>query len=67
MFLQTILCLMSELELIDSFPIWKAVLWCFYPMGAFLLFGLIASGLPDDDDDFGGGKMIRALQPVRAR
>ena len=58
---------MSELQLFDSIPIWKAVLWCFYPMAAFALFGLILSSLPDDDDDFGGGKMIPALLPVRAR
>ena len=58
---------MSELQLVDSFPIWKAVLWCFYPMALLILVGLIARGLPDDDDDFGGGKMIPALLPVRAR
>ena len=58
---------MSELQFVDSIPAWKAVLWCFYPMVAFALVRLIASALPDDDDDFGGGKMIPALQPVRAR
>ncbi len=58
---------MSELQLLDSFPIWKAVLWCLYPIGTLILFELILSGLPDDDDDFGGGKMIPALQPVRSR
>ena len=58
---------MSELQLIDSFPIWKAVLWCLYPFTALVLVELIARALPNDDDDFGGGKMIPALQPVRAR
>ena len=58
---------MSELQLVESFPFWKAVLWCFYPITALLLVELIARSFPDDDDDFGGGKMIRALQPVRAR
>tara|TARA_Y100001968_G_C18880306_1_gene491426 strand:- start:314 stop:490 length:177 start_codon:yes stop_codon:yes gene_type:complete len=58
---------MSELQLVDSFPIWKAVLWCFYPMAALVVVELIARIIPDDDDDFGGGKMIRALQPVRAK
>ena len=58
---------MPELQLIDSFPIWKAVLWCFYPMAALVLVELISRALPDDDDDFGGGKMISALQPVRAK
>ena len=58
---------MSELQLVDSFPIWKAVLWCVYPIAALVLIELIVRSFPDDDDDFGGGKMIRALQPVRAR
>ena len=58
---------MSELQLVDSFPIWKAVLWCFYPMVVFALVGLIAGSFPDDDDDLGGGKMIPALLPIRAR
>ncbi len=58
---------MSQLQLVDSFPYWKAVLWCFYPMVALFLFELIVRSFPDDDDDFGGGKMIRALEPVRVR
>ena len=58
---------MSELQFVDSFPVWKAVLWCLYPMAALVVVELIVRSLPDDDDDFGGGKMIRALQPVRAR
>ena len=58
---------MSELQLVDSFPTWKAVLWCFYPFAALALVELIARGLPDDDDDYGGGKMIPALQPVRTK
>ena len=58
---------MTELQLVDSFPIWKAVLWCFYPMAAVVIVELISRIIPDDDDDFGGGKMIRALQPVRAK
>ena len=58
---------MSELQLVDSFPIWKAVVWCLYPMAALALVELIARALPDDDDDFDGGKMIPALQPIRVR
>ena len=58
---------MSELQLVDSFPIWKAVLWCLYPMVFTILLELISRVLPDDDDDFGGGKMIPAYQPVRTR
>ena len=58
---------MSELQLFDAFPIWKAALWCLYPMAVLVLVELIIRDLPDDDDDFGGGKMIPAYQPVRAR
>ena len=58
---------MSELQLVDSFPFWKAVLWCFYPMTALVIIELVARALPDDDDDFGGGKMIPVLRPVRAK
>ena len=58
---------MSELQLVDSFPIWKSVLWCLYPMSVLVLIELIVRFGPDDDDDFGGGKMIHALQPVRSR
>ena len=58
---------MSELQIVDSFPFWKAVLWCFYPMAVLVLMELIARSLPDDDDDFGGGKMLRVLQPVRVK
>ena len=58
---------MSELQLVDSFPIWKAVLWCFYPMAVLVFVELVARAFQGDDDDFGGGKMISAMQPVRAR
>ena len=58
---------MSELQFVDSFPIWKAVLWCFYPMVGLALIELISAAFPDDDDDFGGGKMIPVYQAVRAR
>ena len=58
---------MSEIQLVESFPILKAVLWCFCPIAALVLVELIASALPNDDDDFGGGKMIPVMQPVRSR
>ena len=47
----------------DSFPIWKAVLWCFYPMSALVaieMFFLVADD--DDDDDEGGGVMTPVYQ-----
>ena len=47
----------------DSFPIWKAVLWCFYPMSALVaieMFYRVADD--DDDDDEGGGVMTPVYQ-----
>ena len=47
----------------DSFPIWKAVLWCFYPMSALVaieMFFRVADD--DDDDDEGGGVMTPVYQ-----
>ena len=58
---------MPEIQLVDSFPMWKAVLWCFYPMAALVLVELVARALLDDDDDFGGGKMIPVYKPVRVK
>ena len=58
---------MSELQLVDSFPIWKALLWCLYPITALLLLELLVRALPDDDDDFIGGKMTPVYQAVRAK
>ena len=46
---------------LDSFPAWKAILWCFYPMATLVLLELLARQI-DDDDDQDGGKMIPALQ-----
>tara|TARA_B100000214_G_C23827626_1_gene562677 strand:- start:214 stop:390 length:177 start_codon:yes stop_codon:yes gene_type:complete len=52
---------MSEIQVAtDTFPIWKAVLWIFYPMTTFVLVELLLRGFDDDDDDQGGGIM----QPV---
>tara|TARA_B100001989_G_C24369351_1_gene378591 strand:- start:460 stop:657 length:198 start_codon:yes stop_codon:yes gene_type:complete len=59
---------MSEFQIAaDSFPIWKALLWVFYPM--FVLVAvevLLRSVNDDDDDDFGGGRGVRVteLQPA---
>ncbi len=46
---------------VDSFPTWKAILWCFYPIATLLLLELLARQI-DDDDDQDGGKMIPAIQ-----
>ena len=46
---------------VDSFPIWKAILWIFYPMAALVMFELLLRGFDDDDDD-DGGKGIRIFK-----
>ena len=53
---------MSEFQVaVDTFPIWKAVLWIFYPMTALVMVELLLRGFDDDDDDE-GGKGIRIRQ-----
>ena len=50
---------MGELQTaVDTFPIWKAVLWIFYPMAILVTVELLLRGFDDDDDD-DGGKGIR--------
>jgi hypothetical protein len=50
---------MSEFQVAaDTFPIWKAVLWIFYPMAALVMMELLLRGFDDDD----GGKGIRIRQ-----
>jgi hypothetical protein len=53
---------------VDTFPIWKAVLWIFYPMTALVLVELFLRAANDDDDDDDGGKGIRVarMQPAYA-
>ena len=47
----------------QSFPIWKAILWCFYPVtflvGVEMFLRLLND---DDDDDEGGGVMTPVYQ-----
>jgi hypothetical protein len=53
---------MGELQTaVDTFPIWKAILWIFYPMAALVMVELLLRGFDDDDDDE-GGKGIRIRQ-----
>ena len=42
----------------DTFPIWKAVLWIFYPMAALVMVELLLRGFDDDE----GGKGIRIFK-----
>ena len=45
---------MSEFQVAaDTFPIWKAVLWIFYPMATLVMAELLLRGFDDDDDDDG--------------
>ena len=48
-----------------SFPAWKAILWCFYPICTLLLIDLVTNSFNDDDDDGGGGQMMPAYQKVQ--
>ena len=59
---------MSEFQVaVDTFPIWKAVLWIFYPMAMLVMAELLLRGVDDDDDDEGGkGIMIRSREMVPA-
>ena len=50
----------------DSYPIWKAILWCFYPVSALVAIEFFLRSVNDDDDDFQGGKGVRAAQPADA-
>ena len=47
---------------VESFPFWKAILWCFYPMAALVIVELLLRANDDDDDE--GGKGIRIQQPL---
>jgi len=55
---------MTELA-VDSFPYWKAILWCFYPMSVLVCLEILARFVnnDDDDDDKDGGIMIPTVAP----
>ena len=57
---------MAEYEIAaQSFPIWKAVLWVFYPVGALVAIEyFLRSVNDDDDDDGGGGTLVPAYNPI---
>ncbi len=53
---------MGELQnSFDSFSIWQAILWCYYPMTVLVALELLARSI-DDDDDQDGGKMVPVMQ-----
>ena len=49
----------------ESFPIWKAILWCFYPFSVVVLVELFFRIInnDDDDDDQGGGIGVKVSEP----
>ena len=58
---------MSEFQVAaDTFPIWKAVLWIFYPMAMLVMAELLLRGFDDDDDDGGKGIRIRSQEMTPA-
>ena len=49
----------------DSFPVWKAIAWMFYPMGVLVAIELfLKTSNDDDDDDEGGGVMSPVYQGI---
>ena len=51
----------------DSYPYWKAILWCFYPMASLVLIELFLRSTQDDNDDdndSGGGLMQPVYNPI---
>ncbi len=55
---------MGDFQLaVDSYPVWKAILWCFYPVGSLVAIELFLRSInDDDDDDEGGGVMTPVYQ-----
>ena len=53
---------MGELQAaVETFPQWKAILWCFYPIMSLMIIQLLAEAF-NDDDDHDEGKMIPIFQ-----
>ena len=50
---------MSDLyQVAESFPVWKAILWCFYPVAFLVGMELFLRAADDDDDDDEGGGVM---------
>jgi hypothetical protein len=48
---------------VDSYPAWKAILFCFYPMFVLVAIELFLRLFDnDDDDDTDGGMMVPAYR-----
>ena len=49
----------------DSFPVWKALAWVFYPMTVLVAAEMFFNAVDDDDDDDeGGGVMTPVYQEI---
>ena len=57
---------MGELQAVSEISPFTAITWCLYPIGILVLAELVLRANDDDDDDFQGGKGVRAAQPVYA-
>ena len=42
----------------DSFPVWKALAWVFYPMSVLVAVEMFFRVADDDDDDDDGGAVM---------
>ena len=49
----------------QSFPVWKAILWCFYPVSALVAIEYFLRFADDDDDDDEGLSLIHISEPTR--
>ena len=53
---------MIELQnAVESLPVWRSILWCFYPFAVLIIFEVFFGSFNDDDDD-DSGMMIPAYQ-----
>jgi len=57
---------MGELQAVSEISPFTAIAWCLYPIGILVLAELVLRANDDDDDDFQGGKGVRAAQPAYA-
>ena len=50
---------MTELQIAaDSYPAWKAIVWCLYPIGILVALEMFVRSINDDDDDDQGGGIM---------
>ena len=57
---------MGELQAVSEISPFTAIIWCLYPIGILVLAELVLRTNDYDDDDFQGGKGVRAAHPAYA-